>query len=426
MMRERPYPEYVPSGVPWPATKPAHWRTERISFLASATSGGTPDRENRAYWDGDIPWVSPKDMKSFEIEDSIEHVTQAAVDETGLKVIEPPAVLVVVRGMILAHSFPVGVTTVPVTINQDMKALQLREDVDPRFFAYYLEGTKQTTFSLIEQAGHGTCRVPWEAWQTTTNTVPPENDQKAVVAYLDYKMALMKSLLMGSEALADRLDAEHSHQVTTLLEAGIAQGRHKPLKRSVPEVTVGIVVNPSHYYQPSGVPCLRSLNISAGHVDLSDLVYISPEANEAHRKSRIYEGDIVMVRTGKAGMAVVVPPSLDGANCIDLLIVRRSPNFIPEWLCNFLNSSAARRQVEALSVGAIQGHFNTRMLSSLQVPVPPLEVQRRTVGQLASVLEARTRLREANSGLAKKLTELRSALITAAVTGQIDVRDHAP
>ena len=104
----------------------------------------------------------------------------------------------------------------------------------------------------------------------------------------------------------------------------------KPLKRVVPGVTVGIVVTPAKYYVDDGVPCLRSLNVARGHIDMNNLVFISPDANEQHHKSKIREGDVLIVRTGQAGAAAVVPADLDGANCIDLLIIRRSRRWRPE------------------------------------------------------------------------------------------------
>lgn len=139
LRRLKPYPAYKHSGVEWLGEIPAHWHVTKMWDVAEAMSGGTPAKETLRYWDGGIPWVSPKDMKRRFIESSEDTVSAAAVSETGLKLVPNPAVLVVVRGMILAHSFPVGITKVPVTINQDMKALRLRGHVDPEFFGYWLD-----------------------------------------------------------------------------------------------------------------------------------------------------------------------------------------------------------------------------------------------------------------------------------------------
>ena len=196
------------------------------------------------------------------------------------------------------------------------------------------------------------------------------------------------------------------------------------LKQIVPQITVGIVVTPSKYYVDEGIPCLRSLNIAQGRVSMTDLVFISAAANDFHRKSQIFEGDLVVVRTGRAGTAVVVPRDLDGANCIDLLIIRRSAQTDSRFLYHFMNSHATSAQVEAHSVGAIQEHYNTGTLANLYVPiVPPVEqraiatfLDRETARIDALVAKVRSAM--------ERLKELRTAVISAAVTGKIDVRDE--
>jgi type I restriction enzyme S subunit len=132
-----------------------------------------------------------------------------------------------------------------------------------------------------------------------------------------------------------------------------------------------------------------------------------------------------VVRTGKAGAAVVVPPELDGSNCIDLLIIRRSAGTDSRFLYHFINSPSTLGQVEAHSVGAIQEHYNTGTLAELRVPGIPLSEQR----AIAAFLDRETARIDALVAKVRdaieRLKELRTALISAAVTGKIDVREEA-
>jgi len=73
-----------------------------------------------------------------------------------------------------------------------------------------------------------------------------------------------------------------------------------------------------------GVPSLRSLNISSGKISTNDLVFISRESHRKNLKSQLNRGDVVVVRTGRTGIAVAVDEEFDGANCIDLLIIREA------------------------------------------------------------------------------------------------------
>ncbi len=74
-----PSPHLKPSGVGWLGDVPAHWEVKPLRRLASFRGGATPDKSRDDFWDGEIPWVSPKDMKLASISDSEDHVTDAAL-----------------------------------------------------------------------------------------------------------------------------------------------------------------------------------------------------------------------------------------------------------------------------------------------------------------------------------------------------------
>ncbi|MCX5745741.1 MAG: restriction endonuclease subunit S, partial [Proteobacteria bacterium] len=95
-----------PSGVAWLGAIPQHWQVRKIKSLVRTIGGMTPNKGVERYWIGRMPWVSPKDMKVSEIHDAKDHISAAAVEETGISVIQHEAVLIVVRGMILARTFP--------------------------------------------------------------------------------------------------------------------------------------------------------------------------------------------------------------------------------------------------------------------------------------------------------------------------------
>lgn len=97
------------TGIPWLREVPSHWETIPLGFLISISGGMTPSTSNPAFWKGEIPWVTPKDMKRERIDDSIDHLTEEALEETSITLKARDSVLCVVRGMILAHSFPVAI-----------------------------------------------------------------------------------------------------------------------------------------------------------------------------------------------------------------------------------------------------------------------------------------------------------------------------
>lgn len=174
------------SEVEWIGKVPAHWDLSKLGFVTSEQGGKTPNTANDDYWDGGIPWVSPKDMKVSTISDSIDHVTQLAVEECGMPLIPDGAVLVVVRGMILAHSFPVAETGAPVTINQDMKALVPTQKMLCTYLRLVLQSAKSYVVSvLVAEAAHGTRVLRTDIWKQLPVMIPPVADQRSIIKYVE-------------------------------------------------------------------------------------------------------------------------------------------------------------------------------------------------------------------------------------------------
>lgn len=166
-------------GDPRSWTSPGNARPLR-SFV-SVASGGTPDTRNSDFWGGDIPWVSAKDMKCRMIVDTGDHITEDAIRESNLKLISPGAVLVVVRGMILARKIPLALAGVRLAINQDLKALILTDPtLTPDFLHTALEIQSPALLAKVGTAAHGTRRIETEDLLSIP-ILPPQPD--AVVKF---------------------------------------------------------------------------------------------------------------------------------------------------------------------------------------------------------------------------------------------------
>ena len=200
----------------------------------------------------------------------------------------------------------------------------------------------------------------------------------------------------------------------------------RPLKRVSPEITVGVVVNPSTYVRTEGVPFLYGSDIHEGHIVADAARRMSEEDSESlGSKSCLRAGDLVCVRVGAPGVTAVVPPQLAGANCASVLIIRRVDSFDSQWLCYAMNSRLVRFQVELVQYGAAQEQFNVAHAVAFFVPLAPQAEQR----AIAAFLDRETTSIDALIAKVRQaihhLKEFRTALISAAVTGKIDVREEA-
>ncbi len=187
------------SGVEWLGDVPEDWEVRRLRHCGSIVGGMTPSMNERKFWGGTIPWITPKDMKRFVVTDSEERITDVALDLTSLRLIPSGAVLLVVRGMILARIVPVALAVTPVTINQDMKALIPYANVDSEFLALCLTTARNAFVPLIDEAGHGTKRLPTERWRQLELAFPPWTDQTGIVHFLNTANRTLDSAIDTAE-----------------------------------------------------------------------------------------------------------------------------------------------------------------------------------------------------------------------------------
>lgn len=138
-----------------------HSEYRKVSEVGKWHSGGTPARGKSEYWGGDIPWISPKDMKLPVLNSAEEKLTAEGID-AGSRLMPKDTILIVVRGMILAHTFPVARTSVPAAFNQDMKALVVNDEYRAKYIQYWFEYSAPYYLRLISESSHGTKRLESE------------------------------------------------------------------------------------------------------------------------------------------------------------------------------------------------------------------------------------------------------------------------
>ncbi len=169
---------------------PDTWIYAPLEKMGKITGGGTPSKSKQEYWKGNIPWISPKDMKKPKIKHGIDYISDSAVKNSSVKLIPAGSILFVVRGMILAHTFPVALTLDKVTINQDMKGITPIANVQPEFLLLVFQNIQNRVLEYIKEATHGTLRLEMEIIQSFAFPLPPLEEQKEIVRQVDKLFAL--------------------------------------------------------------------------------------------------------------------------------------------------------------------------------------------------------------------------------------------
>ena len=187
---------------------PPHWVSTNLGSLGEWRGGGTPSKSRPDFWDGQIPWVSPKDMKALVIKDSRDHVSEAGVANSPAKLIPEGSLLMVVRGMILAKAFPVALNEVDVTINQDMKALIPKIGDMREFILLALRAFEPLIMDAVQRSSHGTCKLSTDFLNDFVIGVPPIEEQKRILEKANNLIELvnyLESNLQRSQTLSQEL-----------------------------------------------------------------------------------------------------------------------------------------------------------------------------------------------------------------------------
>ena len=145
-------------------------------------SGGTPSKTNEGYWSGDIPWVSSGEMAERRIYDTELKITEEAARK-GSRLVPAGTVLFVVRGMSLAKEFRVALTMRQVAFNQDLKALECADDIDPGFLFYALLARKEYIRDLATEASHGTKKLESAVLDSVEIPIPARDEQERVSSF---------------------------------------------------------------------------------------------------------------------------------------------------------------------------------------------------------------------------------------------------
>jgi len=187
-------------------------------------------------------------------------------------------------------------------------------------------------------------------------------------------------------------------------------------------IVVGIAEAATHAYAETGVPILRSTNIKEEGLDISGMLFIKKEFAESNSSKYLYENDIITVRTGYPGTSAVIPEALDKSQCFTNLIATPKKSMLSIFLSEYLNSHTGKAYFDLLGWGSAQKNISVPILQNIPIAWPDKTEQARIVGYLQQQRERYTKLVSKGEKQVELLKERRTALISAAVTGKIDVR----
>lgn len=326
--------------------------------------------------------------------------------------------------------------------------MRLRGAADGRFFHHLLRSRPfaEEFYRLGTGIHSDLWSTRYDALKRMEFGLPPIRTQHAIADFLDRETEKIDTLIEKKERLLELLDEKRTALITQAVTKGLDPD--VPMKDSgvewlgeIPEhwevgrlnhvigrMTNGYVGPTREIMKESGVPYIQGMHLESGEIQFTPNgpYYVSREWSEAHAKSILHLHDVLLVQSGQIGNVGIVREGFVGANCHALIITRTKSDILKgEYLAYLFRSEVFRALFQAIRTGDMLPHLNVTRVKYLPAVLPPLSEQSRIVRYLDHAtrqLDRQVVLGQQSIGLLK---ELRTALISAAVTGQIDVTTQA-
>jgi type I restriction enzyme S subunit len=433
------YPKYTNSGVEWLGDIPENWRVVPIKHLGRLRGGAGFPHENQGIEGEELLFYKVNALAQADNLGVLQQTEDSIARETAMLLrayIFPPRTIVFAKVGAALLLGRIRVLPAESCIDNNMMGLIVDQNEYDVEFVRFAMGTVR--FDRLANPG----AVPSlnESQIGGFPLATPQKEEQAVIA------RFLRSETRKIDALVDeqrRLIALLQEKRQAVIYHAITKGLHanacakdsgvewlgqipaswslQRLKHISPFITVGVVVNPSSFIADEGLPFIYGGDIREGIIDWKNSRRIDSDSSQANAKTILKAGDLLTVRVGAPGVTAVVPPECEGGNCASVMLVRQG-KFNSNWLCYAMNTRIVRFQVEIVQYGAAQEQFNISHAVNFWVPLPPRTEQ----DEIADFLVCETTnidglIAEATSAV-ELLRERRTSLISAAVTGKIDVR----
>jgi type I restriction enzyme S subunit len=440
-MKFKGYADYQDHGVAWAPVIPSHWGRASLRWLADIYAGGTPDKENRAFWtDGSVPWLNSGAVNDWAITKPSQWISEAALAGSSARWIPAQSVVIGLAGQGKTKGTSARLEF-RATCNQSMAAIVPRERLNYRFLHYWLVANYQSIRNLA--GGDKRDGLNLRHISSIECPLPPMSDQQDIADYLDYETAKINTLIQEQQQLVAILRERREVVTDFALTGGVESesgdytgypwiGRIprgwscRPLRHCVgTPITDGPHETPEFVSSQKGVPFLSAEGVSSGRIRFEKVRgYISRQDHERFATKYLPQwGDIFIVKSGATtGTAAIVDSDIEFNIWSPLAAIRPNHDFFPRYLYHFVNGRAFQRSIALHWNYGTQQNIGMGVLSTLPVVVPPIADQRRIAAYLDGQLGQIDELISSAVQFSDLVRERWTALVSAAVSGQIDVR----
>lgn len=382
------------------------WKEKSLGNLSTFRSGGTPSKSNPNFWDGNIPWVTAKDMKVPVINSSIDKLTMEG--RKVAKLAPENTLLILVRGMTLHKDIPLAVTGRELAFNQDIKALSTCEEILPIFLMLYLSSQKSQILKLVESAGHGTGRLDTNILKSLLIRYPPILEQKKIIDTL----SVWQNAIEGTESLISVKD-----KLFDWLQKNLIKNDFMSCHNTLSDYAS---ISKKEKILSADGESLLTVKLHCKGIEKNNRdmkVILSSKGRPYYKRS---SGEFLIGRQNfHNGGFGIVPPKLDGfisSSAITTLEIEQK-NLIPEYLFFHFSRKNYYLRIGHIMDGTGQKELSDKQIMKLPISAPPIDIQKNIILKLGTAKKELNLLKD----LLEKYRTQKRGLMQKLLTGEWQV-----
>lgn len=438
-MKVKPYRKYKATGIGWLDAVPDEWTLTKIKHVTSFTTGWTPPTGDSESFEGKNLWANISDLGPKILTETVKRISDEAIKRSNIA-ISPKGSLLFSFKLSIGQ---VGLAGCDLYTNEAIATFLPNHSarLDYLFYASTIYIVENTSFNI-----YGAKLLNQQLINSAFIALPNQADQKLIANFLDRETTKLDTLISKQgrliELLQEKRQAVISHAVTKglnpdakLKDSGVEWLGMVPEGWEVKRLgyltkKIGSGKTPfggADTYSNEGILFIRSQNVYDDGLRLDDVVYISEEIDLDMKVSRVFSRDILLNITGASiGRTCIVPNEFGRANVNQhVCIIRLNNENMSGYVSQVMKSNSIKSQIDFSQNGAGREGLNFPQIANLAIGIPS-ELEQ---SEIINYLKIQTAKIDILIDKAKRSIELanehRTALISAAVTGKIDLREIA-
>lgn len=413
---------------------PEEWLYSPLeNILISIVGGGTPSKANSDFFQGDIPWMSVKDMNKHVLTDTVDHISEEAIANSSTNVI-PAGIPIVATRMSLGK---IVVATFDSAINQDLKALFIPSQVNTGYFVYWYRSIAKH----IESLGTGTTvkGIRLDDLRNLNFPLIPAAEQKEIADRLDKLLAQVEVTQTRLARIPDIIKQFSQSVLAAAVSGKLTKEWRKKnnanftfhetkILNLIKKDKYSLAIGPfgsnlkTSDYKDKGVPLVFVREIRGDCFGDDKTKYIEEGKFNELKAHAITPGDILVTKMGSPPGDVTIypegrPDAVITADCIKISVDDTA--YDKKYILFAMKSPLFKDRVVNISAGVAQQKVNLKRFRELSIPVPFIDEQTEIVRRVEQLFAYADSIEQQAKAAKERVDKLTQAILAKAFRGEL-------